>query len=33
MMNDDLSHHSSFGCHITDSGNVALVQLLVLVRD
>ena len=33
MTNDDLGHHSSFSCHIADSSDVALTQLLVLVRD
>ena len=33
MMDDDRGHCSSFGCHVADSSNMALVQLLVLVRD
>ena len=33
MTNDDRGHCSSFSCHIADSGDVALTQLLVLVRD
>ena len=33
MTNDDQGHRLSFRCHVVDSGDVALVQLLVLVRD
>ena len=33
MTNDDQGHRSSFSCHVTDSGDMALSQLLVLVRD
>ena len=33
MTNDHRGHRSSFSCHVADSGDVALTQLLVLVRD
>ena len=33
MMNDDQGHRLSFSCHVANSSDVALTQLLVSMRD